>query len=145
MERPPGLRRTAFRACGTGPRSEVRLLFADVLGLQSLRPLRNLELHAVAFGERAEPVHLDGGVVDEHVLAALLRDEAVPLAVVEPLHGTLRHVTTFFVADGSPALREPSWLTAVSSSKTARWSSNQVVGAPDGDRRRVSGGGSLLM
>ena len=65
-------------------------------------------------------------MVDEHVLAALLRDEAVPLAVVEPLHGTLRHVTTFFVADGSPALREPSWLTAVSSSKTARTPSNRA-------------------
>src|SRR2546430_13762794 len=110
MERPPGSRRTAFRARGTGPPSEVRLLLAHVLGLQALRPLCDFELHPVAFGERAEPVHLDGGVVDEDLLAPLPRDEAVPFAVVEPLHGTLRHVTTFFVADGSPALREPAWL-----------------------------------
>src|SRR2546422_5173857 len=51
----------------------------------------DVELHAVAFAERAEAVHLDGGVMDEDVLAALLRDEAKPLAVVEPLHRTLRH------------------------------------------------------
>src|SRR5256885_289765 len=46
---------------------------------------------AVAFGERAEALGLDGGVMDEYVLPALLRDEAEPLAVVEPLHSTLRH------------------------------------------------------
>src|SRR5882672_3859968 len=48
------------------------LLLAHVLRLQAFRTLHDFELHAVTFAERAEAVSLDGGVVDEDVLAALL-------------------------------------------------------------------------
>src|SRR2546422_610737 len=80
--------------CGGGPRlfrSAGVLLLAHVLRLQPLGTLHHVELHPIAFSERAEPVHLDGGVMDKDVLAALLRDEAEPLAIVEPLHHALRH------------------------------------------------------
>src|SRR5947208_1129982 len=69
------------------------LVLPDVLRLEPLRALHDVELHAVAFGERPETVHLDGGVMDEDVLPTLLRDEAETLAVVEPLHSALRHET----------------------------------------------------
>src|SRR5262245_19757253 len=64
---------------------------ADVGGLKSLRAARDLELHTVALGQALESGSLDGAVVDEHVLAALLRDEAESLRIVEPLHCSLCH------------------------------------------------------
>ena len=42
--------------------------------------------HDLTFGESLEAVHRDRGEVDEHVLAAVLFNEAVALGVVEPLH-----------------------------------------------------------
>src|SRR3954470_20565634 len=64
----------------------------DVLRLQPLRPLHDLELDLLPFRERAEAIHLDGGVMTEDVVSAsILGDEAEPLRVVEPLHGTSRH------------------------------------------------------
>src|SRR5690606_29926293 len=41
--------------------------------------------------ERSEAGCLDRGEMHEHVLAALLGDEAEPLRIIEPLHGTLWH------------------------------------------------------
>src|SRR5438067_3398945 len=72
-----------------------RLLLAHVLRLQPLRALDDVELDPVPLGQRAEAVHLDGRVMDEDILARLLRDEPESLAVVEPLHSTLRHEGTF--------------------------------------------------
>src|SRR5438552_810056 len=81
---------------------ESLLVLPDVLGLQALRSLHDVELHAVALGQRPEALHLNGGVVDEYVLSALLRDEAEALAVAEPLHRALRHESLLFVTDGHP-------------------------------------------
>src|SRR3954454_10633649 len=98
-------KREGPRVCTRRP-SKVRqpqglvLGLTDVLRLQSLRSLGDVELHPLSFRERAEAVHLDGSVVDEDVLAALLRDEPETLAVVEPLDSTLRHCSTFLLADG---------------------------------------------
>src|SRR5690348_6749599 len=58
-----------------------------VCGLWALLALNDLELDAVAFLEGLEPTALDGAVVDEYIRATLMRDEAVALRVVEPLHG----------------------------------------------------------
>src|SRR5207244_9352450 len=64
----------------------------DVLRLRALLPLGCLVFHLRTFGERAEAIAGDRGVVDEEILAAVLRgDEAVPLGVVEPLHGSCCH------------------------------------------------------
>src|SRR5437667_11721864 len=68
---------------------------ADVRGLQALRPLLHLEFDLLPFGQRAEAVRLDGGVMAEDVRAAVvLHDEPEPLRVIEPLHGTSNHCNT---------------------------------------------------
>src|SRR4051812_28936419 len=45
---------------------------ADVLGLGTLGALTEVELDRVVLGQRAEAFRLDGGVVDEHVLATVV-------------------------------------------------------------------------
>src|SRR3954468_17681589 len=64
----------------------------DVRCLRALRSFRHLVLDLLAFGETAETFHLDGGVVDEHVLPSAIRSyEAIALCIVEPLHSTSCH------------------------------------------------------
>src|SRR5215207_180539 len=58
----------------------------DVRGVQSLISGLDLELDFLALGEGLEAIHLDRGEMHEHVLAALLLNEAVALGVIEPLH-----------------------------------------------------------
>src|SRR5690606_7683936 len=61
----------------------------DVLRRGALGALDHVELDAVAFGQRLEPAALDGAVMDEAVLRAVLaRDEPEALGLVEPLHGS---------------------------------------------------------
>jgi hypothetical protein len=50
----------------------------------------DFKLDTLALGQALEALGLDDAEVDEHVLAALLGDEAVPLRVVEPLDRALR-------------------------------------------------------
>src|SRR6266550_5684501 len=70
-------------------KTEGGLQLHDVLRRGALLTLHDLELHALAFGQRLEPFTLNRGVMHEAVLAAALRrDEAEALGVVEPLHGT---------------------------------------------------------
>src|SRR5690242_681721 len=72
-------------ACGY----RSRLQLHDVLRRRALLRLHNLELHALAFGQRLESLSLNRGVMDETVFAAVFgRDESKALGVVEPLHGT---------------------------------------------------------
>src|SRR5690348_14188352 len=60
----------------------------DVLRRGALLALHDVELHPLAFGERLEALALDGRVVNEAVLLAILRgDEPEALGVIEPLHG----------------------------------------------------------
>src|SRR6185312_11047175 len=59
----------------------------DVFGRGALGALDDVELNALAFGERAESVALDRRVVNEAVLlSAFGGDKAKALSVVEPLH-----------------------------------------------------------
>src|SRR5690606_24500436 len=49
--------------------------------------LHDVKLNTLALGQRLEAVTLDGAVVDEAVLAAIIRrDETKALGIVEPLH-----------------------------------------------------------
>src|ERR687896_2446493 len=64
----------------------------DVRGLGALRPLNDLERHALTLGQRLVPVHRDRGEVHEDVLATLTLDEAVALLVRKPLHCALRQL-----------------------------------------------------
>ena len=66
---------------------------ADVGGLQTLRALRDFELHLVAFGQALEALRLDGAVVDEDILTTLYLDEAVTLRIVESLDRALCHTS----------------------------------------------------
>jgi len=67
----------------------------DVDRLGALGALALLELDASALGEALEAIAGDVAVVHEEILRALLRgDEAVPLAVVEPLNGSGCHRKT---------------------------------------------------
>ncbi len=68
---------------------------ADALGLGALLALPDLELDLLALVEGAVALHVDLAVVHEDVSAAVARrDEAEALLRVEPLHGSLCHVTT---------------------------------------------------
>src|SRR5262249_17783016 len=67
----------------------------DVRRLRALRPLAGLVLDLRVLGERLESLAGNVAVVDEEVLASLVRrDEAVALRVVEPLHGSCCHAYT---------------------------------------------------
>src|ERR1022692_5046871 len=48
------------------------LSLVDVRGLQSLGPLRDLEVDALPLLERAETCSIDGAIVNEHFLPVLL-------------------------------------------------------------------------
>src|SRR4051812_218219 len=70
---------------------------ADVLRLRALLALRGVELDALVLVEALVAGSGDGGVVDEHVLAAVIgSDEAEALLAVEPLHSALCHVVLSF-------------------------------------------------
>ena len=76
----------------------------DVLSLQALGAAGNIELDLLPFLEGAEALGLDRAVVAEEVLTpAVLRDEPESLRVVEPLHGTNRHLQFFFLV-------RPQWI-----------------------------------
>src|ERR671919_1426560 len=65
----------------------------DVDGLGALLPLARLELDTCVLAQRLEAAARDVRVVDEKILAPLVRrDEAVALRVVEPLHGSGCHM-----------------------------------------------------
>src|ERR1041385_3046175 len=91
-------------AGGRGPWRRRGSDLLDVRGLEALRTVDDLELHRVALTERAEAVRLDGGVVDEDILATVLRDEPEALRVVEPLDRALRHCCDLL--SGSPLARK---------------------------------------
>src|SRR5690348_9700732 len=79
----------AFIVLDRRTETDTELRFRDVGGLRPFLPLDNLELDAIAFGERLEAAALDGAEVDEDIRPSLAGDEAVALGVIEPLHGTL--------------------------------------------------------
>src|SRR4029078_1382289 len=72
----------------------LRLDDLDVSGLQALGALLDGELNLLALFQIAEPLALDRGEVNKHVLAAFLGQETVTLAAIEPLdraNDALRH------------------------------------------------------
>src|SRR5688572_3288914 len=67
----------------------------DVERFRALLTLTRFELDLCTLSERLEAVAADAGVVDEEILAAVLRcDEAVALRIVEPLDCSCCHVNT---------------------------------------------------
>src|SRR3954453_24030769 len=75
------------------PPSAPRLERGDVDGLRPLVAGLGVIGDLRALGQRLEAVRVDAGVVDEQVLATLVRrDEAQALVAVEPLDGSGCHV-----------------------------------------------------
>src|SRR5205809_7703307 len=65
----------------------------DVRGGGALGALLAVVAHLRALGERLEAAALDRAVVDEQILAVVIRrDESEALLVAEPLHGSCGHV-----------------------------------------------------
>src|SRR5437763_15747790 len=68
----------------------------DVARLLALGAGGDIELHLLAFLERLESGHVDGGKMREKIFAAAIRrDEAETLRVIEPLHSTSCHLQCF--------------------------------------------------
>src|SRR3954451_14961228 len=82
-----------LRRAGRGrPLDAAPLERGDVDGLGALVAGLGVVRHLRALGQRFEAVGVDAGVVDEEVLAALVRgNEAEALVVVETLHGSGSH------------------------------------------------------
>src|SRR3972149_10009154 len=89
----------------------TKLHSARVGGLRALRTLGDFELNTITLSQGTETFAFDCGVVDKHVLAALLRDKSETLTVVEPLDGTFRHDPLPFPAWDETAshVRWPLW------------------------------------
>src|SRR5579884_2792605 len=69
-----------------------QLDLGDVDGLGALGPLLRLVVDLRSLGERAIAVSGNASEMDEQIPAAIIRcDEAEPLVVAEPLHGTRCH------------------------------------------------------
>jgi len=64
-------------------------LWNDVLRLQTLRALLDFELDLLSFIQRLVTVALNGGKMDEYILARLALNKAKTFRSVEPLHYTL--------------------------------------------------------
>jgi hypothetical protein len=62
---------------------------SDVRSLEAFGALRKIELDSLAFVQRPVSILLDGGIVDENILAGRALDESVTFSSVEPLHRTL--------------------------------------------------------
>jgi hypothetical protein len=65
--------------------------------LQPFGPALNRELDTLVLLQRTEPVTLDSGKVNEHVIPATTRDKAVSLGVAEPFNGSSFSFSHFFL------------------------------------------------
>jgi hypothetical protein len=70
---------------------------ANVLRLLAFPTLPDVELDGLTLLEGSVPVHLDLGVVNEHVLGAFARDEAEALLGVEEFHCSSCQLTVFLL------------------------------------------------
>ncbi len=73
-------------------------MWYDVLRLKAFGTLLDFELDLLSLIQRLITIALNGGKMDEHILARLALNEAKTFRSVEPLHDTL------FFAHGTPLL-----------------------------------------
>jgi len=89
----PQILRTILPRIKKSPARNVGLFFrlahhCDVASLRTLGALFYCELDLLALLQVAEPITLNGGEMDEHVLSAFALDEAEAFVTVEPLDCT---------------------------------------------------------
>src|SRR5262249_51391792 len=65
-----------------------------VLCLPAFGAFDDVELHGLTFFQASEPVCLDCGKVNKHILSVLPADKAIPFRVIEPLNCSLFHCVT---------------------------------------------------
>src|SRR3954453_23719591 len=93
--RRPRRRSTSSSEAWTARSTRLRLEDGDVRGVRALGARLGVVGAPGARGQGLEPRAVDAGVVDEQVLAAVLRrDQAEALLVAEPLHGSGGHCVT---------------------------------------------------
>ena len=66
-----------------------------VFRLPAFRPLYNIKLDRLTLFQGAESVALNGGVMNEHVVAIGAADESEALGIVKPFHCSLLHNHSF--------------------------------------------------
>src|ERR1019366_1950796 len=98
LERRPSLheskRKAAARAAFLFPNFGCGLDAFDVLCLPALGAFYDVEL---TFLQAAKPVCLDGGEVNENVLAILAADKTIALGIVKPLYCSCFHDVAVFL------------------------------------------------
>ena len=62
------------------------LRFYDISCLETFGALDDVKLDGFTLGQRLKAFTLDCGVMDKHILAAVLLDKAETLGIVKPLH-----------------------------------------------------------
>jgi hypothetical protein len=67
----------------------------DVLCLPAFGALDYVKLNLLTFLKAAEAVGLNGGEVNEHILAVLAADESIALGIVKPLYCSCFHGVAF--------------------------------------------------
>src|SRR5262249_56956745 len=77
--------------------------------LKTLRTASYFELDPITFRKTLETLGLNGAVVDEYVLAALLRDKPISLCIVEPLYLSLSHTSDLSLGGLQAPVLPPSW------------------------------------
>jgi hypothetical protein len=98
MKKAPSMRRffdtgSANRLNGVGDPLQG-LLRLDVRSLLALRARGDLEAHTLVLGQRLEAGGVDCREVCEQIVATIIGfDEAEAFCIVEPFHGTSRHVS----------------------------------------------------
>src|SRR5438094_3880679 len=81
----------------------------DVGCLKTLRTASHFELDPITFRKTLETLGLNGAVVDEYVLAALLRYKAISFCIVEPLYLSLSHTSNLSLGGLQAPVLPPSW------------------------------------
>jgi len=79
----------------------------DVLSLQTFGAFDNLKLNGFPFVQRFEALALNGGVMNEHILAGILGNETKTLFVVEPLDFAAGHI--FFLVAETQIKKDTRW------------------------------------
>ena len=70
-------------------RCKISSELGDVRRLGAALTFHDIKFYLLSFFERTVTVAVDRGIMDEHVVAAIHTNEAVPLFAVKPLHSSL--------------------------------------------------------
>jgi hypothetical protein len=67
---------------------QVALSYSNVARLRAFLAGFNFEGYVLAFNQRTTAFHVDGGEVNEHIVAGFAGNESITLFIIEPLNRT---------------------------------------------------------